>query len=143
MNKKEWHWMSDLKPNNTKTMELEYKEKKLSVSTFKVEVQAIRVNDKAMTISLFNQIPHYNIEDFLPTEDDDDVLILGVVKRTTSKRTFYWTLFSTGGHLYKSLRDSRFSQFRNYKREKLIKEKITTKEELMIIDFAKHIYIAV
>jgi len=35
MNKKEWHWMSDLKPNNTKTMELEYKEKKLSVQHLK------------------------------------------------------------------------------------------------------------
>ena len=96
-------------------MELEYKEKKLSVSTFKVEVQAIRVDDKAMTISLFNQIPHRAISDFLPLEDyeNGNVSILGVVKRTTSKKTFYWTLFSWNGNLFKSLRDSRFSQFIN------------------------------
>jgi len=140
MNKKEWHWMSDYKPNNTKTMELEYKEKKLSVSTFKVEVQAIRVDDKAMTISLFNQIPHRDISDFLPMED---ITILGVVKRTTSKKFFYWTLFSWNGNLFKSLRHSMYSQFIIYKKERLIKENIFTNDELFKIDTAQHIYIAV
>ena len=121
-------------------MELKYKEKKLSISTFKVEVQAIRVDDKAMTISLFNQITHVRIEDFLPT---DDLLILGVVKRTTRKEYLYWTLFSYKNQLFKSKRHSRYCQFTKSTEERLITEKKITKEERLIIDFAKQIYIAV
>tara|TARA_R100001460_G_scaffold105282_1_gene151774 strand:- start:6 stop:371 length:366 start_codon:yes stop_codon:yes gene_type:complete len=121
-------------------MELKYKEKKLSISTFKVEVQAIRVDGKAMTISLFNQITHVRMEDFLPI---DDLLILGVVKRTTKKEHLYWTLFSWNNQLFKSIKHSRYCQFTKSKEERLIREKKTTKEELRIIDFAKQIYIAV
>jgi len=114
---------------------------KLSLTTLKVEIKAIRVDDKAMTINLFNQIPHRDIIDYCPIKD---LIILGVVKRITHQKTFHWTLFSIEGNLYKSLRCRRYRQFSTLEEERYITEKkIITREEIMSLDYAKQIYIAV
>ena len=49
-----------------------HKEKTLSLSTLKVEIKAIRVDNKAMTISLFNQIPDYSEEMYCLTSEEED-----------------------------------------------------------------------
>lgn len=112
-----------------------------SLTTLIVEIKAIRVDDKAMTISLFNQITHRDIIDYYPIKD---FTILGVVKRITRQKTFYWTLFSIEGNLYKSLRCGRYRQFSTLEEETYITEKkIITREEIKTLDYAKQIYIAV
>jgi len=59
----------------------------LSLTTLKVEIKAIRVNNKAMTISVFNQIPTYDLsfEEWLNT-----LSILGYVRHKSGKEINHW-----------------------------------------------------
>ena len=59
----------------------------LSLTTLKVEIKAIRVNNKAMTISVFNQIPTYDlsIEEWFNT-----LSILGYVRHKSGKEINHW-----------------------------------------------------
>ena len=61
--------------------------KELSLTTLKVEIKAIRVNNKAMTISVFNQIPTYDlsIEEWFNT-----LSILGYVRHKSGKEINHW-----------------------------------------------------
>tara|TARA_R110000764_G_scaffold132460_1_gene220271 strand:+ start:23 stop:460 length:438 start_codon:yes stop_codon:yes gene_type:complete len=59
----------------------------LSLTTLKVEIKAIRVNNKAMTISVFNQIP---VNDINKINWLDVVNILGLVRHQTSKGLKLW-----------------------------------------------------
>jgi hypothetical protein len=59
----------------------------LSLTTLKVEIKAIRVNNKAMTISVFNQIPTYDLsfEEWFNT-----LSILGYVRHKSGKEINHW-----------------------------------------------------